>query len=71
MRKKEYIKPEIIVIQFRSERGYASSFQGNPIEMQINLMINQEIDEMNYHNNIQDFTDHPSWLINDDESFWQ
>lgn len=71
MVKKSYIKPSITIVRFRSEHGYASSLQIDPIEMQINLMINQQIEEMNYHNNIQDFEDHATWLMDDDGSFWQ
>ena len=69
MTKKAYTRPCITVVRFRSERGYASSIIVNPPDLQIDLMINQQIDEMNYHNSIQDFEYHSTW-IDDDGSFW-
>ena len=72
MMKKKYIAPGVTVVSFRNERGYASSSIVTPLEEQINLMLVMEEEESeHYHNSIQDFTTHGTWLRDEDDSFWQ
>lgn len=69
--KKKYIAPTLSVVSFRNERGYASSSIVTPLEEQINLMLVMEEEEQeHYHNSIQDFTTHDTWLRDEDDSFW-
>lgn len=71
MIKKKYIAPGVTVVSFRNERGYASSGVMAPLEEQINLMLVMEEEESeHYHNSIQDFTTHDTWLRDEDDSFW-
>ena len=68
MEKKDYIKPELTVVTFRTERGYTLSgeIQGTPRTGFLELML---MENENYHET-ESFSTHNTWTQGNSSSFW-
>ena len=70
MEKKGYIKPALTVVEFRMERGYASSeiIQGNPLDGYLEMMMTTQ-NGSNDYGATETFSNHDTWQ-EDNGGFW-
>ncbi len=70
MEKKAYIKPELTICTFRSERGYADSAKsfGTPFLIYLDSWLLNN--GGNNYQEMETFSEHDSWNQSDGNAFW-
>lgn len=69
--KKPYVKPDIICIKYREERGYMASYtplSPNPINTLLELF---DLDEDNNYSEMESFNQHSTWTESNKDTFWE
>lgn len=69
MNKKTYQCPQLTVVAFRNEHGYASSGPvGVPMADRLELLFSQGVND---RNETEAFSTHGSWNESNGNNFWQ